>query len=362
MVLDRLLAQALGVLQAEAGSIMLLEEATQELCVLAAYGPRAEAIRGRCQRLGQGIAGWVALYNTPLLLHGSTVQPSISRICDRQDVRDALCVPLIAEERTIGVISLNNRVGAGPFRDQDLELLTVMANQAALAVHNARLFDQTQRQRQALDRLLSELVWAQEEERKRMAFGIHDGPAQTLFAASRCLDVAEKLAPEYVELKQEIATAREYIQQAVTDLRGVMTDLRPLGLDDLGLVGGLRQYARHLSERSGLSIVVSRRGMDRRLPGPVEVTLYRIAQEALTNVWKHAQAQQVQVIVDLDCESCTLEVVDDGKGFDPQETAGDDLQHLGLASIRDRVAVLGGQLKVSSAPGSGSSLRVHVAV
>ena len=182
-VLHLILDRALEVMQADAGSIMLLDESSGELEVKAARGGRASEIFGCSVKLGEGIAGWVALYGQPLLLIDGELDTRFHTICQRDDVRDALCVPLQADGAVIGVLSLNNRRGDGPFAEKDLRLLTALGGHVTLAIRNAALYEQTARQRHTMERLLSSLVWAQEEERKRVSLEIHDGPAQTLYAA-----------------------------------------------------------------------------------------------------------------------------------------------------------------------------------
>ncbi|MBI3912240.1 MAG: GAF domain-containing sensor histidine kinase [Armatimonadetes bacterium] len=361
-VLDHILIQAMGVLRAESGSVMLLDPDRQELLVLAARGPRAESVCGRSQKVGQGIAGWVALNGKPLLLHGKPEDWRYELVCERSDVRDALCVPLTAEGEIIGVISLNNRLRQQPFASSDLELLTALTHHAGLAIRNARLYEETQRQHQAVERLLSGMVTAQEEERKRIALELHDGPAQSLFAALRAVEATQSMLADLPpSVAEELKAADTCIRQAIEELRGVMTDIRPPSLDDLGLVTGLRQYARYLSERSGLEILVIRRGLERRLPATLEVALYRVAQEALANVWKHARARKATVVVDIDQERCTLEVIDDGIGFaTPPDGRSGELKHMGLATVRERVELMGGQLDVRSVSERGTTISVTV--
>lgn len=360
-VLGQVLSQAKHNLGAESGSIMLLEEGSRELRVLAAQGPRASTIRGRRQTLGDGIAGWVALHGQPVLLHGRAEDPRFHRICDRTDVRDALCVPLQAGEQVIGVISLNNRLHAEPFSDEDLELLTALAHQAALAIRNARSFQEMRRQRSTVERLLDELVGAQQEERMRIALQIHEGPAQTLFAALSNLEAARSLAAGASdELAEVFHELERTIRQAITETRAVMVDLRPASLHQMGLIPALNQYARQFEARTGIRTHVSSVGPERRLPTVVESCFYRIVQEALTNVWKHAGAAEARVTVEIRDVSCTLEIADDGGGFDLERAREEAGQHLGMSSLRDRAELVGGRFSVTSAPSEGTRVSVTV--
>jgi two-component system NarL family sensor kinase len=361
-VLEHILTQAEYLLNAESGSIMLLDEAERQLRVVAAHGPRAGAIRGRRLQLGQGIAGWVALHGTPLLLHGPQSDPRFRRVVDRQDVRDALCVPLQAEDRILGVISLNNSERPAPFDAADLELLTALGNQAALAIKNASSFQEMRRQRRTVERLLTEVTRAQEEERMRIAIQIHDGPAQTMFAALRNLETIRALAGRDSETQELVLNELERtVRHAIDETRALMVDLRPPAVEHVGLYSALRQYAKQFQQRTGIRTTVSREGGDRQLPVMVRSCFYRIAQEALTNVWKHADAQTACVHLHTEDTLCSLEIRDDGKGLDPEkQKAAREGDHLGMAFLQERTELLGGRLTVASGNKSGTVVRVTV--
>ncbi len=358
-VLEHILSQASDILHAESGSIMLMDESTRQLRVLAARGPRAEEIMGRHQALGEGVAGWVAQHGKPRVLHGRASDACFRRVCDRLDIRDALCVPLRAEEQVLGVISLNNRLSAASFTDADLELLIAISNQAALAIRNAKSFHEMRRQRQTVERLLEELTRAQEHERSRIALLLHDGPAQTMFAALRNLETVRALTTGSTgDLDHALVELEHTVRAAISETRAVMVDLRPLCLDDIGLFSALRQYGVQFQTRSGIRTHVQRKGLDRRLPGMLESCFYRIAQEALTNVWKHSGARNARVTLSVEETSTTLEIHDDGKGFDPDEVAARKDQHLGMMSLKDRAELAGGVLHITCAPGEGTTVRV----
>jgi signal transduction histidine kinase len=360
-VLDHILSQATRILEAQSGSIMLLDETARQLRVHAARGPRAENVLGRTQELGQGVAGWVALNGEPLMLHGSASDSRFERLCDRPDVRDALCVPLRAEEGVIGVISLSNRLEHAPFSQDDLDLLIALSNQAALAIRNARSFQEMRRQRVTVERLLDEVTRAQEEERARVALLLHDGPAQTMFAALRNLETARAVsASEPSALPRVMADLERTIRLAIDETRAAMIDLRPLCLDTMGLFAALRQYADQFEQRTGISARATRTGPDRRLPPMLESSLYRIAQETLTNVWKHSGARNVRVLLEVTDHTCALEIGDDGRGFDPAAAAAAEKDHIGLRSLRDRAELIGGCLRIITGPGEGTTVRVTV--
>lgn len=361
-VLHLILDRAIEVIQADAGSIMMLDESTGELEVKAARGARAAEVFGRSLKLGEGIAGWVALYGQPLLLIDGELDTRFHTICQRDDVWDALCVPLQADGAVVGVLSVNNRRGDGPFDEEDLRLLAALGSHVTLAIRNAALYEQTARQRHTMERLLSSLVWAQEEERKRVSLEIHDGPAQTLYAALIRLQAYRALRESDQERAAvEFGEAEGGIRETLKEIRRLIFDLRPMSLDEIGLVTALRQYTAKYEERHRIRAEVRARGEERRLPVSLETALYRIVQEALTNIWKHARASRASVIVTFECGRCIVQVADDGVGFDVS-AVGPNLQgeHLGIAGIRERAEMIGGTLRIASAPGAGTTLLVTV--
>jgi signal transduction histidine kinase len=361
-VLTLILDRAIEVMQAAAGSIMMLDESTGELQVKVARGARAAEIFGRSLKLGEGIAGWVALYGQPLLLIDGEIDTRFHTICQRDDVRDALCVPLQADGAVVGVLSVNNRQGDGRFGEEDLRLLTALGSHVTLAIRNASLYEQTARQRHTMERLLSSLVWAQEEERKRVSLEIHDGPAQTLYAARVRLQAYRALRENDAErAAAEFAEAERGIKETLTEIRRLIFDLRPMSLDEIGLVTALRQYATKYEERHGVRVEVRSRGEERRLPVSLETALYRIVQESLTNIWKHARATRASVIVTFEAGRCGVQVADDGIGFDVAAVrANSQGEHLGIAGIRERAEMIGGTLRIASTPGAGTTLLVSV--
>jgi signal transduction histidine kinase len=361
-VLNLILDRAIEVMQADAGSIMMLDESTGELQVKVARGARAAEIFGRSVKLGEGIAGWVALYGQSLLLIDGEIDTRFHTICQRDDVRDALCVPLQADGAVVGVLSVNNRQGEGRFGEEDLRLLTALGSHVTLAIRNAALYEQTARQRHTMERLLSSLVWAQEEERKRVSLEIHDGPAQTLYAARVRLQAYRAVRESDPErAAAEFGEAERGIKETLTEIRRLIFDLRPMSLDEIGLLTALRQYATKYEERHGVRVEVRSRGTERRMPVSLETALYRIVQESLTNIWKHARASRASVIVTFENGRCGVQVADDGVGFDVAAVRSNSQgEHLGIAGIRERAEMIGGTLRIASTPGAGTTLLVSV--
>lgn len=255
-------------------------------------------------------------------------------------------VPLVVHDQAIGVIAIHDKLGADEhdlrFTDEDLRVAEWFAQRAAVAV------DLSQRvQRDALRRV----VEAQELERKRLARELHDETGQALTSILLGLRTLEE-APALDELRPSVDSLRELTIQTLRDVRRLAVELRPSALDDFGLVPALERLAEGFGEQTGLTVQVEAR-LDERLPADVETALYRIVQEALTNVLKHAQARNVSILLNRKGSTVAAVVEDDGRGFSPKEI-GDE--GLGLLGMRERLALLDGTLKIESSPGAGTTI------
>ncbi len=224
-----------------------------------------------------------------------------------------------------------------------------------------RLYDELRRRDQSRGHLLNKVISAQEEERKRIARELHDETSQTLSALAMGLESACAVA-ETETLRQRLAEARRLTVRALDELHRLMHDLRPSILDDLGLVPAIRWFAvRHL-EPLGVAVRCECQDIDRRFPLEFEVAVFRVVQEAIVNIAKHARADTVLVECDLDGDQLVIDVEDDGCGFDPAAVApsAEGGRGLGLLGMRERVELLGGVVKVDSAPGRGTHVSVRV--
>lgn len=207
--------------------------------------------------------------------------------------------------------------------------------------------------------LLARVVSAQEEERHRLSRELHDGVGQMLATLLVSLKLVEK-AGDPAEARARTAELREMIVQALEECRRLSMDLRPAGLDELGLAGALEGYARHFEHTTGISVELSIARLDGRLSRPVELELYRIVQEMLTNVSKHARAQRVALSLAVDAGMAVVSVEDDGIGFDATTAMAAYNRGLGLLTMRERTELLGGSFHLDSTPGRGTRIRITV--
>jgi signal transduction histidine kinase len=208
--------------------------------------------------------------------------------------------------------------------------------------------------------LLRKVITAQEEERKRIARELHDETCQTIVALGMALGMANGAQPD--EQGARLAEARTLSLRALDELHRIMFDLRPSVLDDLGLIPAIRWYAERRLVPLGIDVRVEVDEAQPRLPAGMEVTLFRVVQEAIANIERHAQAEQVLIQIARDAAAITIEIEDDGVGFEPARyrVARESGEGLGLLGMRERVELLGGTVDVDSAPGAGARVVVRV--
>lgn len=207
------------------------------------------------------------------------------------------------------------------------------------------------------------IIKAQEEERRRVAREIHDGPAQSMANVVLRVEICEKLLkvnPE--EVRKELSELKGLVKESLQDVRKIIFDLRPMVLDDLGLVPALKRYIAEFQERCSLHIDFQVLGnSNERLSGTLEIALFRIIQEALNNVIKHAQAKTVEVYLEQAQTQVNLRIKDDGCGFDLEKVLNNsNSDSYGLIGIRERVELLEGNFKILTAPGKGTNLLVKI--
>jgi signal transduction histidine kinase len=269
-------------------------------------------------------------------------------------------LPLRIQNRTIGVLEA---YGQEEVLDEDtVEILSGLAGQAASALENARLYEALAKRERQLEELVGKLLSAQEEERRKVAYEVHDGLAQVAVAAHQRLQTYARRHPPVSEGgKKDLERILKLVQKTVGDSRRIIADLRPTALDDFGLGAALRQEVEELRD-DGWQVEYEEAIGDERLPAPVEVALFRVAQEAMTNARKHAQTGRVRLVLGRRQGAVDLEVRDWGRGFDPEalgETNGPG-ERIGLSGMRERIGLVGGKLEVHSRPGEGTSITARV--
>jgi signal transduction histidine kinase/ligand-binding sensor domain-containing protein len=294
---------------------------------------------------GRGITAWVAATGEPLLAPDVSQEPRFLFLPDAAETRSELAVPLKTKTGVIGVLNVESDQLNG-FDESDLAVLQSMALQAAIAIENARLYEQAQQV-------------AVMEERSRLARELHDAVTQTLFSSSLIAEALPALwEHDHEEGRQLLGKLQQMSRGALAEMRALLLELRPATLIEASLGNLLRQLGDAVTGREGIPVTVAVEG-ECALPSDVHVAFYRIAQEALNNVVKHAQASQVEVSLRYapphGGESAELCIRDDGRGFDPNDLPAD---RLGLAIMHERAEAVGAILEVEGQPGRGTQITV----
>jgi PAS domain S-box-containing protein len=359
LLLELVLEQIQQVVDYDGASVWILEE--DELRSAAHRGPIPGEVQSR-MHLGREQAGelWEAMEgHEPLVISdvrgdawlAQAFRRAFGKYLDRE--MDYVCtwvgIPLMVRERLIGWLSLHHREPKA-YAQHHVNLAQTVANQAATAMENARLYGQARR--------LAVL-----EERQRLARELHDSVSQVLYGVGLGARTSQALldrADIPPELKSSLAEPQAYVlslaEAGLAEMRALIFELRPDSLEREGLVVALTRQAEAMRTRHKLE-VRTELCPEPALPFEAKEALYRIAQEALNNVAKHAQASQIQIQLCSEGGGIVLEVEDNGVGFDPQcESPG----HLGLHSMRERAARLEGHLEIDSSPGHGTRLRVWI--
>ena len=315
---------------------------------------------------GQGIA-WQALQEGHLVNVADVREDSrASAFARSAGVRAMLVAPIQSRNRSIGTISSVSRMPQ-TFTSEDERLLTILASQAAMAIENTQLFDSQRRaraiaesQRERLRELTQRLVTAQEDERLRISRELHDEAGQALTSLKISLDLLRSgLPPEQEHLRVRLADVAGLADETMETLRTLAHDLRPPGLDAFGLNVALEGLCYDFSARTALPVRYHGLEMP-ELPTAVALSMYRLVQEALTNIAKHAEATQVEVHVTRSDGQLELSVVDDGKGFISETDTPRQRGGIGLVSMRERAELLGGALDIETSPGQGTRLVARI--
>lgn len=349
--LDRLLdllARRLGELLEARIVTVVLPAGSGELRFAAAAGEGGDELIGQTMSRAGSKSGRVLdrgrSERVDSVLDDPDVSPDVTRLLG---ARTGLWVPLLVRGQPIGVLAAHDKLGPDArFSDTDLRLAETFASRAAVAV------DLSERiARDALRRVVD----AQELERRRLARELHDETGQALTSILLGLKSLEETL-QTNESRAATAALRELVVATLQDVRRLAVELRPSVLDDFGLVAALEHLTSAFAEQTGIAVDFGAALGDDRVPGEVETAVYRIVQESLTNVVKHARARRVSIALTRMEGSLKAVVEDDGQGFDPEHADGGH----GLIGMRERLALLGGRLRIESSPGSGTTIASDV--
>ncbi|SHU27871.1 histidine kinase,GAF domain-containing protein [Mycobacteroides abscessus subsp. abscessus] len=335
--------------------VHVLDDTERSLTLTGATPPFDQEVGKIRLPLGEGVSGWVASNREPVVIsHDKESDPRYRPFESLRgsDFASMVSVPMETDPGgLVGVLNVHT-VDRREFTARDVELLLVIGRLIAGAMHQARLHRQLVARERAHENFVEQVIEAQEIERRRLAGDIHDGISQRLVTLSYRLDAASRaVGSDTAVAAEQLTLARELVDLTLGEARAAIGNLRPPVLDDLGLAGGLASLARSIGQ---LDVDVEL--TDVRLPDHIELALYRIAQECLQNVVKHAHASNALLKFAADEEHARLEIIDNGIGFDTFERplGADETGGYGLLSMAERAEIVGGRLNIRSRPGSGT--------
>jgi signal transduction histidine kinase len=262
----------------------------------------------------------------------------------------------LAGEQVIGACLLEHRC-PGFFTEELIHWATALSGQVGVAIQNAWLFEQVRDGREHLQALSRRLVEVQENERHYIARELHDEAGQALASLKIGLRHLERDSHDPATVIERCNALKMITDEVLEDLHRLAIDLRPAALDHLGLVAALRQQSERFSDETRLTVQFEVVGKVERLPNEMETAIYRIVQEALTNVVRHARATRVDILLERREDLLVVVVEDNGVGFDPERQ---DASRLGVLGMRERADMLGGRIIYESAPGKGATMLLEV--
>ena len=341
--------------------VHVLDDSDRSLTLAGATPPFDRQVGQIRLPLGAGISGWVASHRESVVI--TEKKESDPRYLPVQSLPDSdftsmVSVPMETDPGgLVGELTVHT-VKRREFTSGDVELLLVIGRLIAGALHQARLHRQLVVRERAHENFVEQVIEAQEIERRRLAGDIHDGISQRLITLSYRLDAAARaVRDDPDEAGLQLEAARELVGWTLQEARAAIGGLRPPVLDDLGLAGGLASLASSIPQ-----IHIDVDLADTRLPEHIELAVYRIAQECLQNVVKHAHASRARLVFAVHDDIAQLEIIDDGVGFDTLEhpLGNDETRGYGLLSMSERAELVGGRLHIRSRPGSGTSVTATI--
>lgn len=340
--------------------------------------------QGCSVRVGECLCGMAAAEGKLMLANDLSQLDRAPRWCIAQGFQSAIVLPVETKGQISGVIHLGRRPPR-VFTPQDKRVLSTVGLQLGVAIEKAQLYSEVkglnhrlQRRVEAqtvelegakdeladkarqLQQLLIEMIGLQEKERARIAYDMHDRAVQLIIGTLYQLQAARQCVAPDAEATGVLQTAQTMLKELEGEIREAIYDLRPPVLDSLGLVPALRHFAGRFRDLTGFPCTVSSFGPARRLPTETEIAIYRIVQEALHNVARHADASWAEVTLDFRGPNVVVTVSDDGRGFDAEAAHTQTVQHLGLISMRERALAIRGELRIMTRPGQGTRVVLTV--
>jgi signal transduction histidine kinase len=353
------LHKTLEIMKGDIGGILLLDEERRMLCYRVHRGLSDTYVGRMCLRLGEGIAGRVAQTGEAILVEDISMDRRAAQpdLIAAEGLRGFASVPLRSRDRVLGVINVASHE-ARKFSSEDVQLLDSIAGQIAIAVENAELHQEVRRKEEIRGELLQDMFSVQEEERRRIARELHDETSQVLVSLAASLEAAVGMLPAGADKTKAILKKTQALSVNMLDeIHRLIYELRPTLLDDLGLVAATRWLADSNLGPAGVTASFRTSGRERRLASKLETTLFRVIQEAVYNIARHASAKNAGVSLRFEKSVIGVHITDDGTGFDVEEAINskDRPRGLGLLGMKERVELMNGTLSIRSRPGGGGT-------
>ena len=355
-LLERVLVVTSGIFGAQLGVVLLVDPESHKLRVRSVTGLGPEFGQGIAISSGQGFTGHIFETGEPDMLPDLTKSSGLLNKDLRGHARALWGVPLKVNDRVIGVLTLGFRK-AYEWLPSELELLRAVAERSAMAIDRARMTDALREREMRIVELSGHLLKAQEEERKRISRELHDETGQALMVIRLYLGMLDG-SVKTDEAKAKIGELLGVVDRTIEGIRRIIGRLSPLVLQELGMISAIRKEAKDLTKNAGVRAHVEISENFGRLDPVIETAIYRVVQESLHNVAKHAKAHNVEIHLERKGETLKLSIEDDGTGMRPVTNPARPT--FGLAGMHERVATLGGQMKVISRPGEGTKIKISV--
>ncbi len=363
-VLSSALDKTLEIMKRNTGGILLLDEERQMLCYRVHRGLSREYVQEVCCRLGEGIAGRVAQTGEAIMVDDISKDPRAthSDLINAEGLRAFASVPILSKEKVLGVLNIASHE-VGKLSSDDAQLLNSIAAQVAVAVENAKLHQEVQRKEEIRGELLQEIFSIQEEERRRIARELHDETSQVLASLAASLEAAAGMLPTSSHKTRTLLRKAQALSINILDeIHKLIYELRPTVLDDLGLVAAIQWLVDNNLRPIGVTVNFRTTGQVRRITAQLETTLFRVVQEAVNNIAKHAQAKNATISLHFKKNIIEVHLRDDGQGFDVQDaiSSKDRPRGLGLLGMKERVELVNGTLNIRSRPGGNTRIDIKI--
>jgi len=360
VLLERVLVITEGIFGANVGAVLLADPETNKLRVRSATGMPPDFGDDISIAAGQGFTGHIFETGEPDILQDLTRSSGALNPELRNKARALWGAPLKISDSVIGVLIIGFEKSY-QWLPTELELFRAVADRSALAIDRARMTDALREREMRIVELSGHLLKAQEEERKRISRELHDETGQALMVIRLYLGMLDGTVKSR-EGKAKIGELLAVVDRTIEGIRRIIGRLSPLVLQELGLISAIRKEAKDLAKTAGVQSRVAIGDDVGRLDPVIETAIYRVVQESLHNVAKHAQAQNVNIQMERNGETLRLVIEDDGVGIRAVSNAKTMRPSFGMAGMHERISTLGGQMRVSSRKGEGTKITVSVPV